>query len=181
MASHRLFLGLEIPSELKRKLLAIKTPLPGARWLNPRQMHLTLVFLGSVPDQGLAELPQRLRRLAMAPFQLRIQGLGRFGSSSYPKVLWAGLEPVEPLAQLHQTLIEQLAPLGLGDQTAAFKPHITLARFKGRTRGLNALLEEYEDFKAGEFREDQVTLFESHLSPTGSSYEILHRIALVGT
>jgi len=181
MAEHRLFIGLEIPPELKRALLSVKTPLPGARWQSAQQMHVTLVFLGSIPDQGLADLPERLGRLELTPFHLNIQGLGRFGSSNYPKVLWAGLEPIEPLAQLHQRLLERLAPLGIGTEAAAFKPHITLARFKGRVRGLDTLLEEHKDFKAGEFRVDRLTLFKSHLSPEGSSYEILHRFSLAGT
>lgn len=181
MTKHRVFLGLEIASPLKRQLLTVKAPLPGARWQSAQQMHITLLFLGSVTDQELSQLPKQVGSLELAPMALKVTGLGYFGSRKHPKVLWAGVEPVEPLAQLRDALAERLDPLAPEVQTETFQPHITLARFKGCTQGLNALLEEHKDFKAGEFRVDQVTLFESHLNITGPSYEILHRFFLAGT
>lgn len=180
MAKHRVFLGLEIASTLKRQLLTVKTPLPGARWQSAQQMHITLLFLGSVTDRELDQLPKQVGSLELAPMDLKVTGLGYFGSRKHPKVLWAGVEPVEPLAQLRDALAERLEPLAPEAQTEAFQPHITLARFKGCTRELNTLLEQHKDFKAGEFHVDQVTLFESHLNTTGPSYEILHRFSLAG-
>lgn len=180
MSCHRLFFGLEIPDLVKRQLLAFKQPLNSARWQSARQMHITLFFLGSIADHHLEAIPRLVGTLNLEPFDLKPRGLGYFGPIQYPKILWVGVEPVAPLAQLHETLAERLQPLGIEPEGKPFKPHITLARFKGRTARLYGLLEDYADFEASEFRVDQVTLFESHLSPGGSHYEALHRFPLTG-
>jgi len=181
MNKHRVFLGLEIASTLKRQLLTVKAPLPDARWQSAQQMHITLLFLGSVTDQELDQLPKQVSSLKLAPMDLKVTGLGYFGSRKHPKVLWAGVEPVEPLAQLRDLLTERLEPLAFEVKTEAFQPHITLARFKGPAPPLECLLEEYRGFQFGTLRANQVTLFKSHLNPGGSSYEILDRFPLAGT
>lgn len=179
-AKLRLFFGLELPDAIKQRLLTIQQPVAGARWQRVDQLHLTLAFLGSVEAQRLPDICDAARNLAVEPFDLAVTGVGCFGHPDRPKNLWAGVQPVEELAGLHDELLQRLAACGFGQEKRTFRPHITLSRFRKEPGSVRELLREHQAVHAGTFSVNQVALFESVCGEQGSVYQIIERFPLAG-
>lgn len=177
----RLFFGLEIPESVKQQLLLIQRPLAGARWQRADQLHLTLVFLGSVEAQQLPGIRDAARNLPIKPFDLAVSGIDCFGEPDHPRNLWARVQPVEELADLHDALIQRLASCGFGQVRRTFRPHITLARFKKGPGSVADLLAAHERQPTGTFLVDRLALFKSVQSEHGSVYHIIERYPLAGS
>ena len=74
----RLFVALELPSDLRIRLARLKRPLPRARWVNAENLHLSLRFVGEVNDEQAADIDTALARIDMPAFELTIAGVGEF-------------------------------------------------------------------------------------------------------
>lgn len=179
----RLFAALD-PDPFVREALARVTArlrrLDGpVSWTRPEQMHLTLVFAGDTPPSFLDEGFRALDEAAagIAPFDLRVRGLGTFGRPDRPSVLWAGIaEPPHPLAALQTRLAAGLLPPGARPEERPFRPHFTLGRVRAGPVP-RALLEalragDGEDF--GTFRADRVLLMRSDRMERGVRHTLLH-------
>lgn len=173
----RIFIGLEIPEVIKRSLLAVQTEMPGCRWQTAEQMHLTLHFLGDVETKYLPLLAGAMREIHMPAFELSVYGAGCFNRNTKPIILWAGVQPLEPLATLYGLLSEQLQALGFEQEEKGFIPHITIARLK-RSANVESFVHSHQQFSTGPFRISHISLFSSTTGPEGSRYEILYRSAL---
>lgn len=177
-AKLRLFFGLELPGPVKQRLLSIQQPVAGARWQREDQLHLTLAFLGDVEAQQLPDIREAARNLAVEPFDLTVSGVGCFGHPDHPKNLWAGVQPMEKLAELHDALNQRLASCGFVQEKRTFRPHITLSRFKKESGSVRELLREYQSVHAGTFSVDRLALFESVRGEQGSVYRIIESFPL---
>lgn len=128
----RLFLAVEVPPSVRDAVAGAVAPLrealPRLRWVDPSRYHLTVVFLGSVPDDAVDSVGAAVARGAAgtAPFSLALDGrLGMFGR----RVLWAGLEQSPALAALASAVGSAVSPVvALPDGDRAFSAHLTLAR-----------------------------------------------------
>ncbi len=176
----RVFVGLELPEPVKASLLALRRTLPGARWQQPHQLHLTLRFIGELGADRLPELVTVLSERPESPFWLRLQGVGTFGSLAWPRVLWVGAQPETSLVTAHECLNRQLAPLGWGPEGKHFRPHVTLARFGRSPSPVGGYIGEVSDYRSPDFRVDAITLFCSRRYPQGVRYEVLHRFPCRG-
>ena len=78
----RLFTGVEIPSDVGQALGMLRGGLPGARWIDPQNYHLTLRFIGDVDDVIAHEVASMLGRVKRGPFELYMEGLTSFGGES---------------------------------------------------------------------------------------------------
>ncbi|WP_246123506.1 RNA 2',3'-cyclic phosphodiesterase [Marinobacter maritimus] len=159
----RLFFGLEIPSQIKARLLKVRAGVSGAKWQSVEQMHITLLFLGDVKEECLSSVCEVAHPIPLAPFELSVARLGSFGQPCAARNLWAGVQPVSPVASLHSAIKSQMESLGLTTESRAFRPHITLARFKRQPCSVQSLLAEYEGTVFGSFEVDQFVRFESEL------------------
>lgn len=167
----RLFIAIPMPVEVLDRAAAIRTPLPGARWVPPEQVHLTLHFLGEVDPPLLEEIAAAVEHPATPAFPLTTGHLGAFPSLRQPRVLWLGLEESSPLRALHLELGLSLARIGLEGDTRAFHPHLTLARLKGTpTPAVAELIARPPDAPPLTFQVDRVILYESILSPGGATH-----------
>jgi 2'-5' RNA ligase len=133
----RVFIALELNESLQRFLGEIITgaarELPGLRWANPAGIHLTLAFLGEIDDEllALAEVGARAAAAQVRPFSYRLSGLGVFGSTQQPRVVWMGVEePTGRMSRLHSLLARELVRRSFEVDTRPFSPHLTLARVK---------------------------------------------------
>lgn len=171
----RLFFGLEIPESVKQRLLSIQRPIIGARWQRADQLHLTLAFLGNLEAHQLPGVRQAARNLPVNPFDLTVSGIGCFGDPDHPKSLWAGVQPVEELTELHEALNLRLAACGLGQEKRTFRPHITLSRFKKEPGSVREVLRAHQEVHAGTFSVNRIALFQSIPSSQGSVYSVLDR------
>lgn len=139
----RTFIALELKDTLQRFLGDIISQaaqeLPNLRWVDPAGIHLTLAFLGYLTDEQLktAMDAAQVAALQAVSFEYRLKGLGMFGSSSQPRVIWMGVEDLpsgqiqgSPLQQLHRVLSRELEQRGFEIEKRPFSPHLTLARIK---------------------------------------------------
>lgn len=137
--SLRLFVAIPIPTEIKRRLEnewnAMRQQLSFGKWVHPEDLHITLKFLGDVPESSVAPIEAAMEKIAARtnPFPLRLQGAGTFGPPRSPRVLWAGLQGglqggLQALKQLQADVERQLEPLGYPAEDRSYSPHVTLAR-----------------------------------------------------
>lgn len=154
----------------------------GARWTRPEQLHITLRFLGDIPEAQLADLRERLRQVVVQGFALSLKGVGVFPpprSRKPARVLWLGLEPPAPLQALKLAIDAVLGP----DPEAAqrgFSPHLTVARLmdsKSR-RDLDGFLAKHAGLAAGPFPVSGFHLYRSTLRPEGALHEIVESYSL---
>lgn len=143
--------------------------------VDPRHLHLTLSFLGQVPDDAPARAERALRAATrgVAPFTLRLRGVGAFPNARRPRVVWAGLEGAGPLDEVAARARAELEREDLPGDAKPFRAHLTLARARehGSVSGVPEFLAAHAADELGEFRVDEVRLLESHLSPKGPKYE----------
>jgi len=168
----RLFIALSLPDDVRDRLSALAGGVPGARWVPPENLHLTLRFLGEV-DNGLArDLDDALHQVDLAPFDLTLTGLGVFTEGKRTiTTLWAGVEPNEALMRLQGKVDQAAVRAGLPPERRKFKPHVTLAR--GRIENgpkLEQFLTGHALLRLGPIQIDSFTLYSSHLQPAGALY-----------
>jgi 2'-5' RNA ligase len=191
--NRRLFVALEPPEAVRRRLAAIAVELRRAagrgsdeiRWVPPENVHLTLQFLGGVPEERLPDVERAIRAAAAAarPLSLEVKGAGGFPNARRPRVVWAGLAGDLPaLAALVADLGRRLAPLGFPPEDRPFSAHLTLGRAReGRgASGIAGALASAAEAAGAPWRGTEVVLFESHLSPKGPRYEALAHAPLGG-
>ena len=172
-ASLRLFVALELPPALRQRLAALPLDLPGLRRVPPQQLHVTLYFIG---DSDQAEtIGEALSRIEAAPVSLALQGSGRWST-----VLWAGLRQDAALSDLHQRVTQALGNCGLRRERRAFRPHVTLGRFRAQRppARLNAWLRSQRSLRSSPVTVDEFCLYSSQLTPAGARYRILQRYPL---
>lgn len=128
----RLFYGLSLPDDVRRLAAshaqALSAQFPG-RYVLPENYHITLAFLGNVPDERIEDARSILRRCTQdaPPLRLTLGETGFFGSRERA-IVTIGVHDAPPLLPLHQSLIHALDDAGLPADHGPFSPHITLAR-----------------------------------------------------
>lgn len=168
----RLFAGLELPSLVRQRLALVSAPLPGARWIDAADLHLTLRFAGDVDPPTARELIRELGEAHMPGFELQIVGLGVFGGRD-PRALWAGVRRSEPLERLQRGCERACRNVGLPPEPRNFEPHITLARLKGsRPDAVARFLADRGGLALAPFRVTRFVLFNSRPGSGGGPYGI---------
>jgi RNA 2',3'-cyclic 3'-phosphodiesterase len=125
----RLFTAIEVPDEIRADLARLKQPLPGAKWVDAADLHLTLRFAGDVDTRTAREFAAELERVDVDAFELTLSGLGAFGGDD-PHAIWAGVSPCPALDVLARAHERAARNAGLPPEKRAFKPHVTLARLR---------------------------------------------------
>ena len=175
----RLFVAIDLPVAIKNRLGILCAGVPGAKWLAPEQLHLTLRFIGEVDNEVFADVAGALAAVSVAPFPLRLSGVGHFPPRGAPKVLWAGVEDGESAALLHRKIEARLRGPGLPPDRRKFSPHVTLARLKatpiGRVRDFLAVNGSFasEAFPVSDFH-----LYSSRLASGGAVHRLEASYAL---
>jgi 2'-5' RNA ligase len=167
----RLFVGIELPEATRERLSILCAGLPGAKWVKPENLHLTLRFIGEV-ENGLAEdIDDALCRVRAPRFDLDLGGVGFFGKPAAARVLWAGVAKSEPLSHVQMKVETAVQRAGLPAEERRFSPHITLARLKSAPlQRLRRYVGENADFRAGPIAVERFVLFSSFLSSSGAIY-----------
>lgn len=171
----RVFLALPLPEAAMSALRVQQFLLPLPKTVEPDGFHLTLVFLGEVQDWVLEDAHERFLGVRVAPFELRLQGLGLFGGAK-PRAAWAGVAASEPLARLQAKLDHAARAAGIECEARKYVPHVTLGRFTNFPPDEAMRLERavaLGSFATEPWVVDRFCLYESHLSPKGSRYDEL--------
>jgi len=187
----RLFVALEPPEAVRRRIAAAAEKIrrsAGAaadevRWVPDQNVHLTVQFLGAVPEERVDGIGDAIAAAAAAsrPFLLEVKGAGGFPNSRRPRVVWLGLSgEVDALAGLAGDLGGRLAPLGFAPEARPFAAHLTLGRARDPrgAPGLGGALAAAAQDEGMAWRATELVLFESHLSPKGPTYDPVRRAPL---
>jgi 2'-5' RNA ligase len=167
----RLFVGIEFPPELKLRLSLLEAGIPGARWVDPGNFHLTLRFIGEVGEDIAADIDEALWRIRARRFTLQLAGTGVFGGNR-PHALWVGVERDSELLALRDKIEQSLIRIGLEPEGRKFAPHVTLARLRDpEIAGLRDFLAANAQFRAAPLPVEQFSLIASYPTKSGSIYE----------
>ena len=168
----RLFTGLEIPTELGESLSLLRGGLPGARWIDPENYHLTLRFIGDVDDDVAYEVTWMLGRVRRRDFKLRLDGLSSFGGRR-PRAVVAAVAPSPAVMELqaeHERLMQRV---GLEPEGRKYTPHVTLARLRDSSSSEVAeYLSARAAFRSQPFTVSRFVLFSSRSSVGGGPYVV---------
>ncbi len=168
----RLFTALEIPRDPAMSLSLLRGGLPGARWIDVENYHLTLRFFGDVEGHVADEICNALDRVRRPAFTLALSGVGVFGGKK-PHALWAGVAASPDLNAL-QAEIERISQrFGLPPDARKFVPHVTLARLKNvGPHEVAAYLSSRGNFASVPFRVPRFVLMSSRDSIGGGPYVV---------
>jgi RNA 2',3'-cyclic 3'-phosphodiesterase len=166
----RLFTAIELPAEIREGLARLRQPLPGAKWIEPGDLHITLRFAGDLDNRAAEEFSRSLGDVACSMFELRINGLGAFGGND-PRTLWAGVANSEELKALAHAHERAARASGLPPEPRKFKPHVTLARLRNTPVDLVArFLQRHGGFRSPPFSIRQFALLSSKPKLGGGPY-----------
>jgi 2'-5' RNA ligase len=176
----RLFTGLEIPAELREEIARLKVPLPGGRWIEPENLHLTLRFVGDIDKPQAAEFAERLASIEIDAFELRLAGLGTFGGKE-PRSIWAGVEDSPALEALARANDRAARAAGLPPDGHPFKPHVTIARIKYATPDeIARVLQRIGAFRSRPYFVSRFVLFSAKPKTGGGPYAVEEMFPLRG-
>ncbi len=146
----------------------------GVRPAPVAQLHITLRFLGDVPEERLEEVGACVDRAVngRGAGQVALKGVGVFPNARDPRVIWAGVETAIPLAAIADELSRRFDGIKIPYDPKPFKPHLTVGRVEGRPN-LTPLLHKYADTEFASFRCTAVLVMKSELSPRGAAHTVL--------
>jgi len=197
----RTFVAVEIAEEVRRRAAEIVERLRAGdagvvKWVDPRNLHLTIKFLGATRRADLPRLGAALWSLAAgaAPFDLELAGAGAFPNLRRPQVIWLGVTAGQgELAALAGAAEATCAELGWTREEKPYRAHLTLGRMReprrgarstpvgaGPTAALARALEAERDAAAGRSPVRRLALIESQLRPNGPTYTVLESFPLGG-
>ena len=173
----RCFIALDLDESIRTKLASAQElfrDLPGnTAWVKPEQIHLTVKFLGDVPDKKLNQAARLLEQCTqqVKAFDFSIGNLGAFPPSGRQiRVLWVGVNAPPDLSKLNELCEQAFAELDIAPETRTFSPHLTIARIKytAQAEDFRRVITQHADFAAGTQIADRVVLYASELQPAGA-------------
>jgi 2'-5' RNA ligase len=176
----RLFIGIPLAPEVTQQIVMyterLKRAVGDLRWSTPDSWHITLQFLGKTTPAQYECITTSLRAIRAKQLGIHLAGTGFFDRVG---VFYVDVPPTPQLAALQKQVILATQPCGFEQEDRPYHPHITLARNKAHAQGLRQLkphlgaAPQFKSFTAYEF-----LLYESHLDPRGSRYEVRERFPL---
>ncbi|WP_404381990.1 RNA 2',3'-cyclic phosphodiesterase [Caenispirillum salinarum] len=167
----RLFVGLDLPEDLREQLHRLGGGIPNARWLPPENLHVTLRFIGEIDEDRCDDVHNALSDIRSPAFDLEVAGIGAFENGHRAHSLWAGVEKVPELMHLHDKVDRALVGIGEPPERRKYTPHVTIARLKGApVHKVQDFIAHNNLFRWGPWRVEHFTLFSSELGRSGATY-----------
>ena len=175
---HRLFVALRPPPAIRQFLATAMGGVPGARWQDDDQVHLTVRYIGEVDGRVAEDIALALGQIHATAPEVAIASAGAFDKQGRVDTLWAGVTPHDALSALHRKVDQALVRAGLEPERRAYLPHITLARL-ARSAGAAPEVARWQADHAAlsspSFRLDKLVLYESHLARDRAHYTPIMR------
>ena len=183
----RLFTAIDLSEQVRQHLaraaesLRAQSALKDLSWIKPENLHITLKFLGDIPDAAVSNLKSGLARLTVPEMSLTPSHFLVLPGQGPARVLAVNIAgDTEPLAKVFAQIESAVQPLGVRRESRAYKPHITLARIRRPSRQLTAkTLAKLVDpslLPAPLFLATAFTLYQSQLNPKGAIYAPVARV-----
>ncbi|HIP62631.1 MAG TPA: RNA 2',3'-cyclic phosphodiesterase [Archaeoglobus profundus] len=176
----RLFIAVDLSDELREKInevCELVGKFKGVKPVEKENLHITLMFLGEVPDRRVEVIKEMLKTVKMEPFKLHLKGIGFFPSASQARVIWVGVEEgKDEISKLADLIESSMKKIGF-KRDKDFVAHATIARVKSITaedrRKLMKALEPWLEEDFGWMDVKEFKLKKSTLTPSGPIYEDL--------
>lgn len=160
----RLFVALPVPEVASARIAVLRGGVPGARWVEPGNFHLTLRFIGEVDGRVERDVVGSLSSLRFRRFDIALAGLGHFESRGRVRALWLGVDSPPELKALWRKVEQAMISAGLEATGRKFKPHVTLARLKDApAERVSQFMAMHALFRTEPFTVKSVMLLESML------------------
>ncbi len=176
----RSFLAFELPAEIKTIVTRVSGEIRKSsldvRWVRPEFIHLTVVFMGDIESEQVSLMGGPVSAVCSghSPFSISLKPMGCFPNSRNPRVIWLGIDgDLDRMSRFRDDLQHALSPFGIKAEERAFRPHLTLGRFKKpgkRQTELEQILARYRDLSSPACTLDELVLFRSDLKPGGAVY-----------
>lgn len=186
----RTFIAVEVPLEVMSRAIQVSERLQIAQakvsWVKADNLHLTLKFLGDVPDNELNDVCAAVKAAAatLSAFEAMIRGVGAFPNVRRPRTIWLGVEKGrDQLIELFEAIEDHLHPLGFRRDGRRFRPHLTIGRVRSITAAneeLAELIQKRAETEFGMIIVDEITVFSSLLTPQGAVHHPLGHGPLAG-
>lgn len=169
----RLFVAIDISPEVREELERLRSrllPLSSLRLVDPENIHLTLKFLGEVPEEKVHKVVAELEKITFSPVKLQTTKLGTF-----PRVLWLGIKLTSELAQLQEQVQRVVKPFAMYDPRP-YKPHLTLARFEHLPKEQGFKLQRFVKTRIErKWKAEEFVLYKSTITSGGPVYTVVKR------
>ncbi len=184
----RLFIALPLPLEveeyLSKIIFAFKQKKAGINWVAPKNIHLTVKFLGESEDAKVPSITSAIDSVARAypVLHATVDAVGAFPDMKRPRVIWAGMSgDIDKMAGVAIDIENAMSEFGFEKENRPFKPHLTLGRVKD-VYGLSDLTTYLGSYNITptDLTLDKIVLFKSTLTPRGPIYDRLHEGMLGG-
>jgi 2'-5' RNA ligase len=189
MTKRRLFIAINLPEGIKRKLIEWQNETSThfgynsgeVNWVRKENLHITLVFIGYVSDDETYEIAKTMRQVAEKhePFFINLERITTGPPDTTPRMFWAEGQKSQQLANLQNDLENALNFGGIYKKEArAFRSHITLARFKYNVAKQIKEMKDIGEKINYQIPVDSIELMQSNLRRTGPIYTILESVGL---
>ena len=178
----RTFIAVELSDELQAKVADIQSKFSDFKFkfVDPKIVHITMKFLGDVPDEKIADISKALDSVEYGKFEAKLGGIGVFPKPRFAMVIWVGCEG--DFQGLYRVIEDALSPFNFTADAYDFNAHATLARVKylpkKHKQEFLDLLDDVRDVELGTMQVNSIKLKKSVLTPEGPLYETLHEVKL---
>jgi len=187
----RTFIAIDLTDGILQKIVSItsylKTQVPSnaIKWVSEGNLHLTLKFLGEIPESKLEQIKTLSRKAVHEIHSLifSVEGLGMYPNHKNPRVIWLGIFNEKPLVKLAAQIDQALYEAGIPREKRPFSPHLTIGRVRRSASHdeiikIGAVLSQFKVDCLGEMPVEKVRLYQSELKPRGPIYTPLFDIPL---
>lgn len=179
----RTFIALDFSPEIIRKINEIidyfktQTPERALKWVAPENLHLTIKFLGEVPEKKIEQIKSLINETLddVKSFEIGVEKLGMYPNSQKPRVVWLGVRGAGPLKEIHKVLDSQLQKAEIQPDNRGFSPHLTIARVRRNAdiqsvKEIGETLSKFKVDSLGTCTVNHIILYKSELTPQGPIY-----------
>lgn len=184
----RTFVAVEISNAIRSaaaRVLRKLTDLGGDfKWVAPVNLHLTLNFLGELPDAAVVDVCRLTSEAAAGfePFEVSFGGLGCFPGLANPRIVWLGVDRgSQQLTEIQKKLSQAYQPLSLPADRRTYRPHLTLGRARRRIQlpfEFERFLSQSANLEVGSMLVNEIVVFSSHLDRSGPNYTPMATVRL---
>lgn len=183
----RTFIAVELPERIKREIGGLQAPFKKTgtfvSWVKPKNIHVTLKFLGEVPEEKINEVFSATQKAleGKRKFTMSLKGTGAFPNPRRPRVIWVGAgSGGEELSLLAAGIEQEMEKIGFPKEKRKYSAHFTIGRVKS-PKNIEKLMElvSSSDFQTEEIEVNEVVVMKSQLDPGGAIYTPLKKIPLI--
>jgi 2'-5' RNA ligase len=175
-------IDIDVPSKIVEIENEIRKTGANVKLVEPKNMHLTLKFLGDTNEVLIDEIEKTMKESVkgIKPFNIQLKGTGVFPNQNYIKVIWIGIQNGKQIISIAEKIDEKISKLGFEKEKRRFSPHLTIGRVRSAKNKdkLLQVIKKYGDVEFTDLKVEFLKLIKSDLTPKGPVYTTLKEIKI---